>query len=222
MRDEDFEYFIQKFGEATTREVVPPSQVDTWRGRLPEQLLSYWQEEGWCGYADGLFWTVNPDDYEDIVEAWLSDTPFERIDRYHIIARTAFGKLYACGENTGTSLTMNCPLHSLIALQSELKRSLGAEGLDENVRGFFCSASSKHCDLKDEGRKPLYARALQKLGPLAVDEMYGFVPALAAGGRLKLENLERVQLHPHLMILRQLAEPTVPFLDIDIDALMAK
>ncbi|WP_288410485.1 GAD-like domain-containing protein [uncultured Herbaspirillum sp.] len=58
MRDEDFEYFVSKFGEATKRSTVPVASFEKWRGRLPDQLLKYWQEEGWCEYVDGLFCTV--------------------------------------------------------------------------------------------------------------------------------------------------------------------
>jgi len=71
MRDEDFEVFISEFGEATYRVDVPPEAIEKWRGKLPELLLTYWQEVGWCCYANGLFWIVNPDDYEDLVDEWL-------------------------------------------------------------------------------------------------------------------------------------------------------
>jgi hypothetical protein len=55
MRDEDFDYFISKFGEATNRVAVPTEAIEKWRNKLPDQLLTYWQEEGWGGYANGLF-----------------------------------------------------------------------------------------------------------------------------------------------------------------------
>lgn len=62
--------------------------------------------------------------------------------------------------------------------------------------------------------------ALGNLGPLAPDEMYGFEPALVAGGKMRLENLRKVKLDQHLTILRQLAAPTMPFSNIDIDKLL--
>jgi hypothetical protein len=52
---------------------LPPS-LEKWRDKLPEQLLTYWQQEGWCEYKDGLFCTVDLDDYEDLVDEWLADT----------------------------------------------------------------------------------------------------------------------------------------------------
>ena len=97
MRDEDFEYFISKFGDATTRVEVPSSSFDKWRDKLPDQLLTYWKEEGWCAYGNGLFWTVNPEEYEDLIDEWLESTKLEQLDSFHVVARSAFGDLYACG-----------------------------------------------------------------------------------------------------------------------------
>lgn len=37
---------------------------------------------------------------------------------------------------------------------------------------------------------------------------------------MALENLQKVKLHQHLMMLRQLARLNIPFSDIDIDRLM--
>lgn len=85
---------------------------------------------------------------------------------------------------------------------------------------FFALKKRKYCDLNDEAEHPLFDRALAKFGPLAPDEMYGFEPALVAGGKMRLQNLRKVKLDQHLTILRQLAAPTMPFSNIDIDKLL--
>ncbi|MDT0356061.1 GAD-like domain-containing protein [Herbaspirillum huttiense F1] len=48
MRDEDFKYFISKFGEGTKCTAVPTTSFEKWRNKLPDQLLKYWEQEGWC------------------------------------------------------------------------------------------------------------------------------------------------------------------------------
>lgn len=219
MRDEDFELFIEEFGEASLRREVAAQTIAQWRGKLPEQLLTYWQEEGWAAYGDGLFWTVNPADYEDVVDAWLAGTPFAEADTFHAIARSAFGDLYLCGEKTGPCVTLACALTSIIALQKEV-RPKDAEELNLEIRIFFSGASPSGSDLKDIHRKPLFTRALKTLGPLSDTEMYGFEPALPVGGSLELETLRKVEAHPHLMILRELSPPAMPFDDPDLDRLM--
>jgi len=219
MRGEHFAEFINEFGEPKHRTTVPADSIERWRGRLPEQLLTYWQEEAWCGYADGLIWTVDPDDYEDLIDEWLEDTPLERLDSFHVIARSAFGDLYACGEKVGPVVNVSCLLHAIFAQAKELHPRT-AEDLDFKIRGFFAGKTRRGCDLTTEHDGYLFERALKKLGPLAPDEMYALEPALAAGGTIALENLARVKLDPHLTILRQLAAPTMPYAHIDIDKLM--
>lgn len=218
MRDEDFQVFIDEFGEATQRMEVPAASIEQWRGKLPEQLLMYWNEEGWCSYADGLFWTVNPDDYEDIVDEWLANSPLEQIDAFHVIARSAFGHLYLWGEKTGASATISSSINSIICLASNLNRKL--DDTDFYTRTFFSNKNPVDCDYNDESGIPLFKRALAKLGPLAVDEVYGFEPAIVLGGKMQLENLAKLNLDIHLTILRQLAAPSIPFSNIDVGNLL--
>jgi len=94
--DEAFSVFIEEVGEPTHRQevpastierykgsyrinfcsigwnTVPPASLDHYQGKLPNQLLTYWQDHGWCGYGGGLFWMVNPQEYEDVVAQWLA------------------------------------------------------------------------------------------------------------------------------------------------------
>ncbi|MCX8999906.1 DUF1851 domain-containing protein [Rhizobiaceae bacterium BDR2-2] len=161
MRDEDFEVFIDEVGEADASVSVPADAIEAGKGKLPDQLLAYWQAEGWSSYAKGLFWTVNPE-----------------------------------------------------------PKAKEADDRDFEVRTFFSARDAADGDLKDEGKRPLFQRALRELGPLASDEIYGFEPPLVAGGRLVLENLRKVKLEPHLRILRQLSLPRIPFSGADVEGLL--
>lgn len=93
------------------------------------------------------------------------------------------------------------------------------EDPDFDMRIFFSNKSPQRCDLKDENVDYLFERALAKLGQLEPDEVYGFEPAIVLGGKMLLENLVRIKLDVHLTILRQLANPEIPFLNIDIGSL---
>jgi hypothetical protein len=193
--DEDFACFLAEFGPAIDRRYVPPSTIARYRGRLPDQLLAYWEEYGWCGYGDGLFWTVNPQEYEPALEAWIGETPFMEQDAYHVIARSAFGLLYLWGEKTGGTLRLFAPASCCFASAAD-----NDVDRDFEMRVFFGSLWRDTNDV--EG---LFAPALKQLGRLAHDEMYGFVPALALGGALTLANLQKVKAVEHLVILAQLA-----------------
>lgn len=192
--DEDFAGFLEDFGPAFERRDVPPSSVERYRGKLPDQLLAYWQEHGWCGYADGLFWTVDPEEYEPVLEAWIGDTPFMEQDAFHIIARSAFGDLYVWGERTGT-LKLFAPGAFIFPTSARVGSP------DEEIRWFFGFRDREENDFAD-----LFAPALKKLGRLTHDEMYGFVPALALGSKASLAHLRKVRAIEHLVILAQLSE----------------
>lgn len=218
MRDEDFEVFIEEFGEAFDREGVPPESLDLWRGKLPPYLLRLWSEEGWSGYADGLFWFVNPDDYEEIVDAWVTETPLSNLDKFHVFARSAFGDLYLCGEKSGSSATISTLLHSIIAVPGRLNPK-SEHQKDISIKSFLLS-SKDGFDFKDASDKYLFRRAVKELGPLERDEMFGFEPAIVAGGKPQLDNLRKFKIDQHVTILRQLAPPNIPFSNVDIDRLL--
>lgn len=196
MMDEDFAFFLEKFGPAIERDEVLKSSIIRYKNKLPDQLLTYWIDHGWCGYADGIFWTVNPQDYEEILEHWLTDTDIHGLDNYHVIARSAFGKLYVWGERKGSCLTIN----SYVARYTPRTSKFTDEKLDFGIKVFFSSKKPNESDLDD-----LFKPALEKLGPLKSDEMYGFVPALALGGPMELKNLQKVKTIEHLTFLSQLS-----------------
>ncbi|MFJ4112030.1 GAD-like domain-containing protein [Pseudomonas sp. NPDC089758] len=219
MRDLDFAEFIECFGEAIQQTHVPEASIAKWKDTLPPVLIQYWQDEGWAGYGNGIFWTVNPDDYEHLKDTWLKDTPIEFLDRFHVIARSAFGNLYLCGEKTGHSASVICNNNEILALKSRLKpKELANQNM--TIQSLFGTSELDDYDNTDSNGKLLFERALKKYGPLAVDEMYGFEHALVAGGKPSLENLRKVKLDPHLLILRDLDTPKLPLSNTDLEKLM--
>jgi hypothetical protein len=200
--DEHFSYFLENFQPVSEQQRVPAVIMDRYRGKLPDQLLTYWDEFGWCGYADGLFWTVNPQDYEPALEAWIGSTAFMERDTYHVIARSAFGHLLFWGERTGYTLRILAPY----AMASASEPSFSSEEFELGVKAFFSTQDRPFYDLKDKGGNPLFERARESLGQLQHDEMYGFVPALALGGPATLDHLQKVKAVEHLVLLGQLSE----------------
>jgi len=217
MRDEDFEIFIEEFGEASSRIAVPAESIDLWRGKLPDALLDYWSNEGWCSYSNGLFWTVDPTYYERTLAEWLRSTPLDKIDKFHVIARTAFGKLYLWGERTGDSVSIVPHANAIFCLPSDLQRVRIDYSFE--LRCFFSNRDRNSVDLSDSRKKPMFEAALQELGELKSHEMYGFKHALVLGGKPELENLEKVDILEHLGFLRQLDKPTLPMSGLDLDRL---
>jgi hypothetical protein len=206
--DESFSYFLSTFGPPIARREVTASDIAGQAGRLPELLLQYWAEHGLSGYGDGLFWTVDPREYAEVLAQWLDRSPLKGQDDYQVIARTAFGCLFVWGTKSGASLQINCPLGLLFPNPAAAKYvQTGRAAIA--VQAFFVSMQKSHADLEDAAGRPLFARARKKLGVLNHDEMYGFVPALALGGAATLAKLQKVKIVEHLTILAQLDVPRV-------------
>jgi len=192
-----FSIFLETFGAPIGQQPVPPAAIDHYRGKLPNRLLAYWQDHGWCGYGDGLFWVVNPQEYQKVVASWLAGTHFEACDTYHLIACSAFGDLYLWGEKTGSVLTI-AAFHSRYI---EGAHSSGDEERDNKIHGLLMWLMTEGTYFDE-----LFDPARERLGTLGVDEMYGFVPALMLGGSGSLERLKKLKVVEHLLLLSQLSE----------------
>ena len=202
MRDEFIQSFIDNLGEANSHRRVPESSIDKYRSVLPDALLGYWREEGWCSYANGLFWIVDPEPYKATLDIWLQGSGLAEIDNYHVIARDAFGSLYAWGERYQRKITVSSLAGGIVALKNQLQKPNPQP--DRALGIFLGSTSRESLDFEDNQGKPLFKRALAKLGPVGEDEMYAFEPALCIGGKADLEHMVKLNMDVHLMILDQL------------------
>jgi hypothetical protein len=205
-------YNFKGFGPAIKATMPSNETLEFFKGKLPERLLEYWQEYGFCGWGDGIFWLVNPQDYHDILQTWLEGTEFaERekngSDSYYVIGRGAFGDLIVWGKTSGDSITINSNFGMIFP--TDYSEKLKERGEERSVELFFATMRKEAFEQDDVNEKPLFEQALKKLGPLEADEMYAFVPALALGGVNKLENLQKVKAIEHLNFLAELGEKRI-------------
>ncbi|MEX9871592.1 GAD-like domain-containing protein [Providencia huaxiensis] len=209
MRDEAFEVFIENFGEATTTRYVSEEKINQWQGKLPELLLTYWHNEGWSSYYNGLFTIVDPDDYEDIVDEWLENTYLEEIDSFHAIAINGFGNIYLCGEKTGQCVVINSVFNTIFVQKKKLEKNNSAESLDISIITLFILS-----EIGGYNKSGLFEKAVKKFGPLGDNEIFGFEPAIILGGELDIKHIQKVDARIHLSILAQLAEPEINEINI--------
>jgi hypothetical protein len=204
--DKAFSYFFSKrgFGPAENTESISAETVARYKGKLPDLLLSYWQEYGWSSYGKGLFWLVDPAPYEPVVKVWLRGTPFVENDAHYVIARSAFGRLFLWGTNSGQSLNIEAPRGQIFPMDSS--EDIRGGHTDRLVESFFMVLKKERLDFEDVRQRPLFERAVAVLGPLSAGEMYGFEPALALGGTADLKNLRKLDAVTHLMLLAELGE----------------
>ena len=214
--DEAFDFFLSEFGEPHDRVPIPESVIDAYRDRLPEQLFVYWRALGACGFHDGLLWMVNPDDYRDLLDMWLDGSPFGKRKDLSVIARNAFGYLYVWGKGKGKVITIN-PNLNIVYYNPEIdNNNLSSKEEELEIKCFWAFSNVKFLDETDGSGKPLFARALKKLGPIGSDEMYGYKHRLALGGKESLGNLDIVKLGVYHHIAQQMGAVMEPIQVITI------
>lgn len=205
-------YDYEGFGPPIKATKTDQITINSYKRELPNRLIEYWKKYGFCGWGDGILWVVNPEDYSEVLKKWLDESHFAKrekagIDKYYVIARGAFGRLFVWGKTSGQSIKIN-PLYGML-IPSDESTDLINDGPDMLIDLFFASSSKSDFEEEDEAERPLFESALRQLGPLESDEMYAFVPALALGGTNKLENLKKVKVIEYLNFLADLGEKRV-------------
>lgn len=181
-----FPDFDRLYGPPTSCEQPTDEELRRYEGRLPEALLTLWREVGRCAYGDGLLWFSDPEQFRDIVDDWVDFEP----EATHVFLRTAFAHLYLWYDGSAYSLDVQRGGLSQVTDDIELLFVLlGDEEIRERIL-----------------RAPLFAEVNPRLGPLARDECYAFVPALALGGPGTPETVEKVKIREQLGILAQVVE----------------
>jgi hypothetical protein len=216
--DGRFEWFLEQFGNPQNAKSVPKEIIEKYANILPSRLLEYWSEYGFCSFKDGLFWLVNPDDYQDSMIGWLKGTGIMELDSFHVIARTGFGSMLLWGKKTGQSWTIDINDGELFHEKGDEKRiSEGKQ--NESLQGFFAVFSPESADLKDvDTNKPIFEQAVKKFGPLEEDEMFTFEPALFLGGEQTLKTVSKVNFFIQSDILASMGQREI----MDIKGLTTK
>lgn len=209
--NEYFKEFLTEFSPQIEVTSFPPSYLKNNETGIPDALLNFWSEAGASGYAEGILWSTNPEEFEPVLECWLGGAALWNSDKYTVVARSSFGELFVWGKNTGMSIVIHSLSSSITTKEPDMKK--GTE--DAEISAFFLSKDISDFDFFDVKEKYLFSRALKKLGRLKADEIYGFEPALCMGGLPKIENLVKVKMIEHLVLLSQMSDIEFTHLNFD-------
>lgn len=206
--DAYFATFLADFGPPTSSHPATPEAVERYRGRLPDQLLTYWQQFGFCGFGHGLFWITNPADFAPALHVWLGDLPSTGDDALHVIARGAFGELLVWGTASGFRFEITSALGLIVQQDGSATRLAGAQA-DLALRRFFACRLPRAYDMKDRFGEPMFELALAQHGALQYDEVFAFQPALGDGGVARILNVVKRNVYAHLELLARLGQRRV-------------
>ena len=198
--------FLDEFGVPQSQRFPDKKYVESYRGKLPETLLSFWEKFGFCTFLDGLFWVVDPDDYTDLIKSWLNKAGIkDQEDCYYVIAKSGYGDLYLWNETLGRSYEVNSMNAWIIESNTD-----STIDLEKQLGLFFATKSPYSLDVEDiDTDEEMFEAAVEKFGKLEEHEIFGFEPTLVAGGNMGLESLKKVNMQIHLDLILQFSEPQV-------------
>jgi len=216
---EDQEYFRDMFRKEIGKpdSVYEPDKeiINKYKNILPKELIYYWETYGFASFMDGLYWLTNPDEYKELVKDYLEGTQFENRKDIYVIARSAFGELFIWESKKGNTLSLLSMMNMIFLSADADRENFNKEEDNFEMNRFMGIQDLGSLDQDDASSKPLFQRALKKLGKVEQNEMYGYKLSHFLGGKESIRNLEKMDLFNHYSIQKQLKEPTISISDME-------
>jgi hypothetical protein len=177
---------------------------EDYKNILPSLLLKNWEKYGFNPFRQGLFWLINPEEYQGLLEDYVEGTLLEDMPDLYVIARSAFGKLYVWEKDKGMTVELDFLQHQIY--YSPKEQRLNVQEQEESMKALL-SKIPKISDMYDDTHKSLFVQAYEIFGMLTEDEMYAYKQPLYLGGENNIENIEKKNLFIHADIQRGLNSP---------------
>ena len=161
--------------------------LDFGRQMLPPEIMYLWETYGFGEYGNGFIKVVDPRDYMHSLYTWLGKQDFSKIPLFV----SAFGDIFYYrkleGEENDISM-LDIHYRKVEVCGYSYQEFFDGYILDENVK-------------ENVLRRALFNEATAKLGALAVNECFFFVPALVIGGAEDIKHVQKgdANVHQHLL-----------------------
>jgi Uncharacterized conserved protein len=180
-----FETFFEKYPDYLIVERPSEILLNDFRGKLPYQLIDFWNEYGFGTFMNGYLKVVNPLVYQSVF-----DDAYANRDREIVFAVTGLGDFLTWTGDSIRAVYFKNGCDSIIES-------------GDDMEWFFDMDLADHGFLRDNLDDKMYVAAKQELGEPEYDECYGYVPLLALGGSEKIENLQKVKIKEHISLIAQ-------------------
>ncbi|AYD89918.1 DUF1851 domain-containing protein [Actinomyces lilanjuaniae] len=173
-------------------------------GVLPASVLHLWERFGFDGFGQGRWWFTDPFRWAPVVQAWLEGTevPFPH-QRWWCLARSAMGDMELWGEVSGPALNVT-PALGVVYPDSGNAGDMADPVMRERMGATTLTLPSE--DLDDDTGTPVADWAIEHLGVLSADQVYGLTPAYCLTGRVSLDQVGIEDATAHLTFLAQAQE----------------
>ncbi len=195
MSTKAYTLFERKFGSSAENCSKPTGeQLAKFQNKIADEIINFWNQFGWCRYANGLFQFGNPDDYEDILFEWFG----ERASTMLVLGHTAFADMF---------ILMDGRIRFFDVLYGRL--FLTSTG----VENYLDSTLPYDNYLDNVLQADVFRDATKRLGYLKQDECFAFVPTIPLGGSMDTKTAKIVKFREHALFLTQITEE-VKFLEV--------
>lgn len=165
-------------------DAVPEEIIIEYEGKIPSVFIDFWKTYGFGSFYNGYLKSINPHDYQDI----LKKSYFQGNVSIPLFA-TAFGDLITWEKNRFLGI---------------VKYRYGDNDvISEGADFFFQDLDDGELDDEVFSIKQ-YKKAIEKFGTLEYDECFGYVPLLALGGKESVNNLNKVKIREHIVLINEL------------------
>ena len=165
---------------------VPCEVIEKYKDKIPPELLAMWKDYGFGSFWNGYLKIINPDDFREI----LDESYFASSYSIPVFA-TGLGDLITWQKSK-----------YVVAVQY---RKGSFKPISANFVRFMQDLSTEYEYISKVLENEQYEQAVKKQSMLEYDECFGYVPLLALGGRGKVENLQKVKIREHIVLITQTA-----------------
>lgn len=185
-----YEKFLDK-SLNSTRQTVDDTFIAKYANAVSEKIIELWKEVGLGTFCDGLFRIINPDKYQTIVDDSYPLYEYETVTPF---MTTVFGDIFA--------YVKNCVIGDYIVFinirYGTFKILSGNIEILLNIVIFNKSCLENWFSLNE------YSAIKEVKAIPKIDECYGYVPALVAGGKDCVNNIQIVKITPYIDMVIQL------------------
>lgn len=158
-----------------------------YKDKLPGELIEVWYKYGFGTLLNGFLKLINPDEYLDILERC-----YRRYEQAIPIFTTSMGDIIVWEKDKYVNL---------------LNFRKGLVHIVSSGFNFFFDDLKDNDFINDELRWEPYPKAYSKYGRPDYDECFGYTPLLGLGGSEKVENLKKVKIREHILIITEFMGP---------------
>lgn len=177
------------FSDFQKVEIVPENIRAKYVDKIPDSMMTLWDEYGFGSCMGGYLKIINPEEYQDIL-----DESYMRSENTIPLFATSMGDLILL-ETEASGDT-----YVVMVNYRWGKAKVLASNYDFFLR-FLEEVEFRERALEWNP----YQEAVGKLGAPAYNECFGYVPILALGGSEKVVNLQKVKLKEHILLISALA-----------------